>query len=67
MKSLTIYFEMDNSAFEDCEGWEAARILRKLAEKIEDWQTIEIGKEPIRDSNGNTIGLFQVVEEKSNV
>ena len=49
---ISIQFETDNAAFQDCRGEEIARILKEAAEKIEDGST----DFPIYDINGNKIG-----------
>lgn len=52
--TLKVYIDCDNSAFGDGPEWryEAARILRELANRIES------GDSPIllRDANGNNVG-----------
>jgi len=50
-------FNTDNAAFSDGnKPYEIARILREIADKIEDGQT----EGNIRDINGNTTGTFKV-------
>jgi len=58
---LLIEIEMDNAAFEPCSGTECARILRKLADRIEDEQCTEGDVTPCRDINGNKVGKAEVV------
>ncbi len=56
MSHASISFNMDNAAFEEEQrNFEAARILRKLADDIESGQQDE--ETIIRDINGNNIGL----------
>lgn len=57
-KSVSIQFNMDNAAFEG-DRWrnELTRILRELADKIED-DTLNSNK--IRDINGNPIGYITI-------
>lgn len=53
----TISINMDNAAFtEDGGRPELARILRKLADDVEN------GKAPVplRDANGNTVGSMEI-------
>jgi hypothetical protein len=57
---LTLYIDMDNAAFEDAPGQEAARILRAAARKVEGAQTGDIGYFPLMDSNGNKVGELKV-------
>lgn len=54
-----IQFKTDNAAFEDSPASEVARILREVADKIEDGASFE-GR--VRDCNGNTIGSFELKE-----
>jgi hypothetical protein len=51
-----IEFETGNAAFEDSPGYEAARILRQIADKLEG--SIQSGK--VMDANGNTIGKWEL-------
>lgn len=56
----TIEFQMDNAAFEDNSGAEAARILRELADEVEHYE-VEIGIDgTVHDINGNVIGKIFV-------
>ena len=50
-----ITVNMDNAAFEDGAATELARILRKLAKRIES-EGCEYA--PIMDENGNKVGEF---------
>lgn len=52
----TIQIQMDNAAFDDEPATELARILRKLAEKIEQGSD----RENLRDHNGNRVGEFLI-------
>ena len=61
MKAV-IKIRMDNAAFSDglC-GLELARILRKLADKME--YLCDIGaRELLMDGNGNRVGLCEIKE-----
>lgn len=53
---LTIEINMDNAAFEDCSGTECARILRKLALRIEGDNCRPGDVTPCMDINGNKVG-----------
>jgi hypothetical protein len=60
---LKIEIEMDNAAFEDGNGREAARILRDLADNIEPWQLAAGEANPsLRDANGNKVGTAKVTQ-----
>ena len=52
-------FKMDNEAFSNYRGAEAARILYKIAHQVSN-ETIAGN---IRDANGNRIGSFEIVED----
>ena len=55
--SITIHIETDNAAFDDgYERPEVARILRDIADKIEQ----HLNPEVIRDVNGNRCGYIDV-------
>lgn len=70
---LTIDIEMDNAAFEHedeagnpvegyANGTEVARILKELAEKVDDMPLAAGTKLVIRDINGNSVGSATVTE-----
>lgn len=53
---VTVKIDTDNAAFEDCDGAEVARILRELADRIDNEP---LGKKDCRfarDINGNRVG-----------
>ena len=53
---ITIIIETDNAAFDDSPTGEIARILRVMADRIE-----EAGIPPVpKDSNGNVVGSVTV-------
>ncbi len=54
----TIVLNMDNAAFEDAPGIELARILRKLADDVEN-NGPENANDRLHDINGNSIGEFR--------
>jgi hypothetical protein len=55
MEQIKITINTGNSAFEGGEGYELARILRGLADKLEN------GSEPskLMDINGNSVGTIE--------
>lgn len=55
MKNFKLDIELGNAAFEDDAG-ELSRILKELAEKLEDGST-EDGF--VRDLNGNKVGTYK--------
>lgn len=60
MARVTITIDTDNAAFEDAgRAHETARILRELADRIEDTD-LPNGMLHLRDVNGNTVGQFEV-------
>jgi hypothetical protein len=54
--NATIEIEMNNAAFTDAPAYELARILRRLADHVDDGGVCT----PLRDSNGNTVGQFNL-------
>jgi len=59
---LKIQITMDNAAFEEAQGRESARILRELAERIEDSSTLDPGLwATLHDMNGNKVGTAKVI------
>lgn len=55
MNKFTVEFTMRGAAFADgCAAIEAARILRDIAQKTEDWRDAGM----ICDINGNTVGMW---------
>ena len=63
----TITIQMDNAAFEnenDTNGAELGRILRELAENLENGGTLSAGEGiNLRDTNGNRVGKLEVSDE----
>lgn len=59
---ITITINLDNSAFEDCNGNETARILRKLADTLDETRINSDFQSPypLRDLNGNKVGHVEV-------
>lgn len=62
MPTFVININMTNAAFEH-EGSEVARILRRIADDIEDKPTLPEDARPLRDINGNLVGATRVVTE----
>ena len=60
--NVSIKLECSNEAFDGANGGEIARILRKLADKI-DGTDIDIGKLSLHDINGNPVGEFKATGE----
>lgn len=66
---LKLKMEMDNSAFDQesaagCNGGEAARILRALADKIDGVALHHEDSYSLRDINGNKVGEAEVEGEE---
>ena len=55
---LKLKINSDNQAF-DLEGQEVARILRGLADRLENLDKLQECQLPLRDLNGNTVGYYQ--------
>ena len=55
---LKLKIETDNQAF-DQEGQEVARILRGLADRLENLDKLQECQQPLRDLNGATVGYYQ--------
>ncbi len=61
--NLQINFSMDNAAFaENLDGghMEAARILRRIADRIDDFILAGRSVETIYDGNGNGVGRWHI-------
>ncbi len=57
MKKITIKIKTKNAAFADDPGCEIARILRDLADKIENYLLVD---DTLSDSNGNAVGKVTI-------
>jgi len=53
---LIITINLENAAFEDNEGTEAARILKNFASQIEDTAILGDLSTGLKDLNGNAVG-----------
>lgn len=56
-------FSTDNAAFDEFPASETARILREIARKIEQGESL--GGGPVYDSNGNKIGHWEMTPYSS--
>ena len=57
-----IEINLDNDAFQPSAGPELARILRNLAQDLDDYpDAFGIG---VMDVNGNTVGNFEIVDDE---
>lgn len=54
---FTLKIKTDNAAFQDCSGVEVARLLRELADTVQEYERIAGN---IMDYNGNTVGAYQL-------
>ena len=54
-----IEIETGNAAFEDDRNMELARILRQIAERLENGENTGW----VRDINGNKVGKFEIEED----
>ena len=61
---MKIELSMDNAAFGEAAGMEAARILRKLADRIEYDILVSDVFVPLQDVNGNRVGYAEVEGEE---
>ena len=55
---LKLKINSENAAF-DQEGQEVARILRDLADRLENLGKLQECQLPLRDINGNNVGYYQ--------
>ena len=61
MTTFKLTLEMSNAAFVDAgEANELARILRELADRLEDSPLVDGDEYRLRDYNGNTVGKAEV-------
>lgn len=59
MSTFKLTIRTDNAAFTDAGGAELARILRRIADDVQDFQlplTVNIKTQQMLDSNGNRVG-----------
>ena len=62
-KKFTLQFDTGNEAFADNPDLEIARILRTVADRIENGDRYDTFRN-ILDLNGNIVGVFALKEEK---
>lgn len=62
MSEAKLTMNMDNAAFGECNGYELARILRDLADKVDGAQHDD-DYWVAKDINGNTVGKLIISEE----
>ena len=62
---ITIKFNTDNGAFDNCEGTESARIIVDLCKHLE-FHSNKLSNDTyiIKDLNGNKIGLMETRSEQ---
>ena len=60
-----IEIRMDNAAFDEGgKGYELARILRDLADKVQETHSFnENDDTKLRDGNGNTVGTVKFIDD----
>ena len=56
---LKLKINTENQAFDQAEGQEVARILRDLADRLENLDKLQECQLPLRDLNGATVGYYQ--------
>ena len=56
---LKLKINSDNQAFDQAEGQEVARILRALADRLENLDKLQECQLPLRDLNGATVGYYK--------
>lgn len=58
--TFKVSIEMDNAAFEESSGVEVARILRSVADAIDEQDVLPGFEMNLRDINGNKVGKATV-------
>lgn len=59
--NITISIDTVNDAFQPCIGLEFARILRQIADRIEEEGVFADNSYIVRDYNGNNVGTFNAI------
>lgn len=59
--TLKIEINMDNAAFESCNGFEVARVLRELSTDVEELYFEAGFAKGLYDLNGNKVGKAEVL------
>ena len=62
MAKFELFFSCDNAVFDDAPMAEVSRILRDVAQRIDDGDDAGFYR-TIRDINGNDIGRFKLIRE----
>ena len=62
MATFTVKFDCDNAVFEGDPTTEIARILRRVADRVESGDGLRFW-ETILDANGNDVGRFALKEK----
>jgi hypothetical protein len=57
---IDIEFHTDNAAFEDSFLMEVTRVTRSIKEALLDSENTTTIRRPLRDSNGNRIGVISI-------
>ena len=57
---LTISINLDNAAFEEDLGTELASLFQKIEQQFQGIHPPDGTAQAIRDTNGNTVGSFQI-------
>ena len=60
---LKLKINTGNQAF-DQEGQEVARILRGLADRLENLDKLQECQQPLRDLNGNLVGYYKTCSDQ---
>ena len=58
--NLTISINLDNAAFEEDLGTELASLFQEIEQKFQGIHLLNTAAHAIRDTNGNTVGSFQI-------
>jgi hypothetical protein len=64
--NLTISINLDNDSFQESSGTELAGLFREIQRKFEHIHPPVGMAQPIRDTNGNTVGQFLIKEDDDN-
>ena len=63
---LELGFDMNNSAFDGCRVYEAARILHAMADRLQEWDGESLHHAKVMDENGNDVGSLDVCRGGTN-
>lgn len=59
---FTVRLNCNNAAFGDNPTFEIARILKKITNSLEWFETMPDSKQRVQDSNGNTVGYYVITK-----